>query len=339
MDFFGSLTVAFHILQLVCLSPFSLKDHQMKSTSKNIHRNFSFAVIFIQCLVIVLSLVFKKYFVMETLPQTTRTLDTITMSLIQLTALVVFWESYKMRFIQMDFLGKINSIDFILEYKVGIRPNYMKRKNTNIIRLVRWIFLDFLIFIIDFVMMYTTYEIAHRWWLIIFPSFFICSLRYYQITTYVDIIHHRYFQINKFINTLQVKNERIKDENLNIDFTKTLKNVRSIFQKYKTGRIYEKLADLRRVCRLLSSANYSINEMFQWSIPIIIVNDFLHILVNSYWVLTIFLQNKGPLYHLLPPLLWTFLNFNHLISLSAVCHHATEEVKLTLYIYNFANKF
>lgn len=326
MDFFDSLAIALHVWKWVCLSPFSLKDHQMTSVSKNTHRNYSFTVMLIQCVVIVLCLVFLKHFIHPETAQALRTIDTIQLTMIQLTALLIFWESYKKRFIQMDFLRKINSIDFILEYKIGISPNYAKRKMTNILRLARWIFMDISIFIVNLVIIVTAYEIVYRWWLVVYASFFICSFRYYQITTYVDIIHYRYCQINQFINSLQLHNEKFSDEYLNVDLTKTLKNVRTIFQKYKTKRTYEKLADLRRVCRLLSSANYSINEMFQWSIPTIIVNDFLHILVNSYWVLRIFLENKHPFHYLIPPLLWTGLNFNHLISLSAVCHHATEEV-------------
>lgn len=324
MDFFDSLAVALQIWQFVCLSPFSLKNHQMQSISKNIHRNFSFTVIFIQCVIIILSMVFLKHIIYSGLPQTLRTIDTIQLIFIQLTALVIFWESYRKRFVQMDFLRKINSIDFILEYKIGISPNYMERKNTNIRRLLRWIFMDISIFIVNFVIMFIALHIAYRWWLILFSSFLICSLRYYQITTYVDIIHYRYCQINQFINNIQLQSE--PNENLNVDLAKTLGNVRTIFQKYKNRRNYEKLADLRRICRLLSSANRSINDMFKWSIPTIIVNDFLHILVNCYWTMRIFLENRAPLYYLVPPLLWTFLNINHLISLSAVCHYATEEV-------------
>lgn len=327
MDFFDSLAVAFPIWQMACLSPFSLSDHQMTSVSKQIHRNFSFAVMFTQCLVIILSLVFLKFFIYPELPQALKTIDTIQLLLVQVTALVIFCESYKKRFIQMDFLRKINSIDFILEYKIGISPNYMKRRNTNIIRLCRWIFMDVSIFIINFVILFISYVIAHRWWALLYASFAVCSLRYYQITTYVDIIQHRYHQINQFINSIEVKkNDESKAEDSKV-LVQTSQNVRTIFQKYKNGRPYEKLSDLRRVCRLLSSANHSINIMFQWSIPTIIMNDFIHILVNSYWTLRIILENKAPLYQLLPPFLWTILNFNHLISLSAVCHHATEEAQ------------
>lgn len=93
----------------------------------------------------------------------------------------------------------------------------------------------------------------------------------------------------------------------------------------KSDSIYEKLHHLRRVCRLLSSANRNINEAFKYSIPLIIVNDFLQILINWYWILRILLRPDIRVFHLIPPLFWSMLNFNHVVSLSAACHYATDE--------------
>lgn len=326
MDFFDSIFVPFSLLQVFAFSPFSLTNRQMKSITKNTHRNFSFAVMLTQLLVTILSLVFVNHIIFWALPQTIKTLDTITMTLIHLSAFLIFLESYKTRYIQMDFLRKINSIDFILEYKIGISPDYVSTRKTNIWRLIRWIVFDIVVFLTILIIFVIAYPTAYRWWLVCYPSFFICSLRYYQITTYVDIIHHRYQRINQFIENFSVQSENdiLKDERINVELAKTI-HVRTLIQKYQTGRLYDKLFDLRRVCRLLNSANNAINEMFLWSIPLIIVNDFLHILINSYWTLRIFLKN-GAFFHMIPPSLWTFSNFNHVISLAAVCHHATDEV-------------
>lgn len=324
MDFFESLSVAFYLFQTLCLSPFSLKNHKMKCISKNIHRISSFSAMAVQVLQIILSLVFIQHIVKPDLPPTIKMLDTITMVLIQSTALLIFWESYHKRFVQMDFLQKINSIDFILEYKIGINPNYANRRKTNIIRLLRWMTIDVSIFITNFVLIYIFYPIAYRWWAILSVPAFIYSMRYYQITTFVDIINHRYYQINQFIGNLNSHDRN--EDNFNVDLVKTLNNVRTIFQKYKSGRIYEKLNDLRRVCRLLGSANQSINDMFQYSIPLIIVNDFSQLLTNCFWVLRIFLENKSPLEHAIPPLLWAVWNFHHFISLSTCAHYAAQEV-------------
>lgn len=326
MDFLDSLAVAFHIWQLLALSPFTLKDNQMIAVSKNTHRNFSYAVMLIQVVVIILSLVFIDHIIFPNLNQTIRALDIMTMLFVQLTALVIFWESYTKRSIQLDFLRNINSIDFILEYKIGISPNYVNRRKTNVIRLVRWIFMDISFSIVNFVAIYHIFTVAYRWWIIMYPSIFICSMRYFQVITFVDIIHHRYYQINRCIDNLQLHKEILEDETKNVDFVERTIHIRTIFQKYKSGRTYEKLFDLRRVCRLLSSANRSINEMFQLSIPAIIFNDFVHILLNSYWTLRIFLEHKTPLYYVVSPLLWAFLNFIRVFALSAACHHATDEV-------------
>lgn len=316
----------------MCLSPFSLKNLQMKSFAKNFYRNLSIAVIAFQALVIILSLVFVKEIIEPKLPPTIKTLDTLEITLIQVTVFVILLESLNKRFVQIDFLRKINSIDFILEYKIGITLNYRDRRRTNIIRLLRWIIMDISIFIINLVTLCIIFRVAHRWWIILYVSFIICSLRYYQIITYVDIIHYRYTQINQFINNLHKKQEET-DENVNYDLLKTMKNVRKMSDQHKSAHIHEKLSDLRRVCRLLSSANRCINEMFQFSIPLIIVNDFLQILVNCFWVLRIFLADDSSLNYLIAPLFWAFLNFNHVLTISAVCDHASKEVIFNLFLF------
>lgn len=146
-------------------------------------------------------------------------------------------------------------------------------------------------------------------------------MRYFQITSYIIIIYHRYHQINEFISNIKLHHEN--HQSVNVDLAKTLENVHTIFQKYKTGSIYDRINHLRRVCRLLSSANQCINEMFQWSIPLIIANDFLQIIINFFWIMRVILFK--PKKFLILPLLWTLLNLNHVFSISSACHRATEE--------------
>lgn len=335
-NFFESISVAFRMWQLLALSPFSLKNHEINSAPKRVYQIYSFSVMAAQVVVMVMCWVFFDYFVSPKLPQTIRTLDTLTMTLLQLTALVIFFESYKKRTTQIDFLRKINSVDFILQYKIGIHPNYAQRKKTNIIRLCRWLALDATIFITNFFIMYYTFSTAHRWWVVMCASIFICSFRYYQITTYVDTINYRYYQMNEFVNELQP--EKDNNRHFTFELTKAFDNNYAVVKKYQIVCSYEKLTDLRRACRLLSSANHDINAMFLCSIPLIITNDFLSILVNLYWTLRILLDKDTPTSYLIAPLVWTFLNFNHIISLSTACHHTTHEVSssdLLMFYFNY----
>lgn len=330
IDLIESLSVPLRLWQLFCLSPFNLKTDDKKSLSSNFYRNFSVSAIAIQVLKIIFSCIFLQHIISSKLPKNVQTLDILTMVLVQLTTLVILWESYSKRNVQMDFLRQMNSIDFILEYKIGIKPNYITRKKTHIQRLLFWLIINIVIFIINFVILFIAFDISYRFWIVYYASFVFCSLRYCQITTYVDIIYYRYDQINRFITNLRPFND--KCTNANNELIKTLKNVRNLLYKSKSCSIYEKMFDVRRVCRLLSSANNNINEMFQYSIPLIIVNDFLLILINSYWVLRILLKPNVRIFFLFPPLFWAFLNFSHVVSLANVCHYATQEV-LLIFIY------
>lgn len=246
--------------------------------------------------------------------------------------------------IQQNFFHKINSIDFLLEYKMGIRPNYAQKEKSNAKLMIGWVILNAIIFTTNVVILDIAYDIAYRWWIIFFASYFFCSFRYHQITTCVDVINYRYELLNRFINHLSLNdNDDVGDDvNNNGNDVHTKQSVFDVIEtrldnysvtmisnKRNENRfdlIYEKLHHLRRVCRLLSSANHNINEAFQFSMPLIIANDFLQVIINWYWILRVLLQPNIRLFKLIPPLSWTLMNFAHIVSISAACHHATEEV-------------
>lgn len=275
-------------------------------------------MITIQTLVIILSLAFAQYILYESSNQAIKVFDTTTMSLTQLTALAIFIESYHRHYIQKEFLRKINSIDFILKFKIGITADHIERSKINIKRLLQWMIVYVSVFIINIVVMKTD---VWRWWIILYLSFFIYSLRYFQITTYVDILHHRYYQINQFIKNLQKTEEKMEIN----DFIYT-ETIFTLTQKYKSKCIYEKIRDLRQVFRLIYSANRSLNQMFRLSMPMIILNDFLHIMVNSYWFLMILLFKADSSIYLIGLSAWSLTIMNNLISLSEACHRTVKEV-------------
>lgn len=337
MDFFASIALPFRLWQFTCVSPFDLKSQQNQSEPSSFHRNCTISVIILQLLTVILCGIFFNDIVSPQLKQTIRVLDGLTIILAQFAALVIFWESFSKRQVQRIFFHKINSIDFLMEFKIGVRPNYERKKKTNARRMFAWLIVFATSFITNFVILSISFDIAHRWWAIFCVSYFVCSLRYHQITTCVDVIHCRYQLLNQFINQLKMDKQN-HDGDDNVKSRRPMFNVSEILTDNapatmvnSSESIYEKLHHLRRVCRLLSSANHNINEAFQFSIPLIIVNDFLQILINWFWILRILLKSNIRLFYLIPPLSWTIVNFIHVVSLSATCHHTTEEVTFSMF--------
>lgn len=333
MDSFASIALPFHLWQITCLSPYDLKSQQNQFDSTNFHRNSTIVVIILQLLTVILCGISFNDIISPDLKQTIRVLDGLTLILAQFAALIIFWESFSKRQVQRNFFQKISSIDFLLEFKIGVRPNYEQKKKTNARRMFGWLVVLAAIFITNFVIMSIAYDIAYRWWAIFCVSYFVCSLRYHQITTCVDVIHCRYQLLNQFINQLKMDKQNhdgddFKKSERPMFSTEILTDNAPVTMVDSPDSIYEKLHHLRRVCRLLSSANHNINEAFQFSIPLIIVNDFLQILINWFWILRILLRSNIRLFHLIPPLFWTIINFIHVVSLSATCHQTTEEVIL-----------
>lgn len=341
MDFFDSISLPFHLWKFTCLSPYELKSQQNQSHHpSNFHRNCTIIVITIKLLVVILCGIFFNEIISPDLKQTIRVLDGLTLLLAQFAALVILWESFNKRRIQRNFFHKINSIDFLMEFKFGIRPNYEQVKKTNARRMIGWLVVIAANFLTNFVIMSIVYDIAYRWWTVFFASYFFCSLRYHQITTSVDVIHYRYQLLNQFINHLRMDKENNDDDD-DVNLKRSMFNVdeimmdnASVTMVNQSDSIYEKLHNLRRVCRLLSSANHNVNEAFQFSIPLIIVNDFLQILINWFWILRILLRPNIRMFYLIPPLFWTLVNFIHVVSLSATCHHATEEVSFRVFCFS-----
>lgn len=341
MDCFDSISLPFRLWQITCLSPYVLKSQQPKSHPTRVRRNCSIFAIVGEAMTIVLCIIFLDKIVNPALKQAVKVLDSLTMFLMQLTALVILWESYRKRRLQQNFFNKISSIDFLMEFKMGIRLNHADKKKSIAKRMIGWLLLNVAVFTTDFVILSMAFDIAYRWWAIFFASYFICSLRYHQIATCVDVIHYRYQLLNQFINNhLRLNDCDDGEGGVHVHSTPTVvldavetrldTDPVTLISSHRNGNqldsVYERLHHLRRVCRLLSSANHNMNEAFQYSIPLIIVNDFLQILINWYWILRILLQSNIRIYFLIPPLFWTLMNFTHVISLSASCHHATEQV-------------
>lgn len=345
MEFFNSISLPFRLWQMTCLSPFALKSQQNKSdpAKSNFNRNYSIIVIAAELISIILCLIFFNKIVNPKLTPVIKALDGLTMVLMQMTALVIFWESFRKYRLQQNFFHKISSVDFLMEFKIGIRPNYVQKRKSNTKRMLGWLILNAIIFVTNLVILWIAYDIAYRWWTVFFASYFFCSLRYYQISTCVDVINYRYQLLNQVINHLSLDNQDDNrgDENNEFDiharqsvfdvvemhldkYSMTLATDKRNENRYDL--IYEKLHHLRRVCRLLSSANHNINEAFQFSIPLIIANDFLQLIINSFWILRILLEPSTRQFYLIPPLSWSVMNFTHIVSLAAACHHATEEV-------------
>lgn len=324
MDFYDSLSGVFRVWQIVCISPFSLKNLQSAEESENDRRVHVAIAILIQISFAVLSCIFANELMLPEANQAVRTVDLITLLMVHFCALVIFLESYVNRHKQQECLRKINSIDFTLEFKVGIKIDYPTWKRIYTRRMILWFSLSGFIYCELVTASSILFINVSKWWLMFLPSFFICTMRYLQIITYVNIVHHRYQLINEFISNIGRENESNDQSKPYIELKEITNNL-TIITRRKCNS-YEKLNDIRRICRFLGSVSRNINGMFQISLPILIANDFLDILDNLFWNLTAILSGGSPFYISLLSVCWPIMNFFHITSISNACHQATEQV-------------
>lgn len=326
MQFFKSILVPFRLWQLLLFSPFGLKRKigVFRPTCNVQHSMCAFFAIGVHITVSLLTYIFIDEIVPTDTPPATKALDILIMVLTQLVALVALIESHQKRKKQIEFLQTINSIDFILEYKVGIDPNFQSQRRHNLLRLIAWTTVHITLITGVYVYFCVFFGSFDRWWLLLGISYFLCSIKFHQIVTYVNLIYYRFALINTFIESSCIRKEYYV-HSINTDFLKTMKFFKKSLSKGMQTTIHEKLADLRRVSRLLVTANLLINDIFQWSMPINIANDFFQFLYNMFWVFRYFLLGFSIHYWILP-LFPVILIVYHMIALTTACDDTAEEV-------------
>lgn len=175
------------------------------------------------------------------------------------------------------FAMNIIFVDAIMEQDLHIDLERDVEKRRVRWRLMRWIAIVLLTWIvhINFVQSKLREKnlIGHigTLFLLYGPNMIVIHLHFYRIVIYVESIRYRYIVVNKCIKTFH----NIKE----FDFQRKSDEIRDFLNSNES---FEKLKNIRRVCRLLYTANQSINDLFGWSTFVCIFQCFLYCTVFLY---------------------------------------------------------
>lgn len=100
IDFFDSISLPFHILQLTSLSPFTLEPITNVVMPAKFQNILAIFLTITQFTIIILCWMFKHLLISESLPPAHKALDTFEFFLVQLNVLIIFIESFKIRHAQ-----------------------------------------------------------------------------------------------------------------------------------------------------------------------------------------------------------------------------------------------
>lgn len=235
-------------------------------------------------------------------------------------AVVVLVESYVKRSIQLELLEKIDEIDTIFNEKLKTKSNDDRLRRR------------FRQFIIIWIVRLGVFEsivllggiFTYNWPLLYsvmttFPPLYIGSLFYVRLMVYLDVVRYNIETINGCL-------AKLRESSLNWIWLD-----RQPVSETETDDIWQQLIYLR-ICYFKTwEASALINRSVRWSLLIGVNNEFLLLVVNSYWLFFLLFQNSAATrISLLLIVLWIGFNMPHLLELSMICERILEQVRIRM---------
>lgn len=337
MKFIETILPSLRVWQFFCLSPFALDEKTRWPRIERIFNAYCIAYIVVESAVLVHGLVSPDYYLERSFTIVLVYGDLVTMTLARVLAILIVIESWKKRSMQIEFLEKISRADSILAYRLNIDLRYEENRREMTWKSAAWM-LAFLVMQVIFLSLLFADSRSRRmlrFWLSYMTSFFICSMRYQQLVTYVRLLRFRFEAINRYIQSVCLLNQR---RAINHDLLKIMQNVsKTLPTKIESDDrktfLYKKIIEVRAAYQLLYEASEDVNVLFRWTLPINIANDFQKGLTNVFFFMTIILHwdssEASNVMQLPRPLIWAIFNIGHILVLSSACQHAREVAEFT----------
>lgn len=230
----------------------------------------------------------------------------------------IFIESVLKRNGQKEFLHDIMAIELYqsFEQAVGINLEYPVQKCRNIQRFIRWVAINLVMGLL-----YPAFAmLAGADFLACLPN--ICrallslhtTVRFYQYTTFVDMLNWRYSLINKQINDFYA-----------VDFNQWPLSLVRPSTAQQIENTCRQINDLRMICRQLNLASRSVNGLFSVSLSLCIFRDFCGFFFAGYGGFKMIFLHDFILYGCIG-FGYSLASANNLISMAVVCDQAATEV-------------
>lgn len=234
-----------------------------------------------------------------------------------ITNFIIFLESIVKSNDQKRFLDDMLAIDAQFEQCLGINVKYPSQKRRHLHRLIRWMLINLIV-----ELAYPIYGLViGANWIPIFASLLfvnvpsvIISLRYYQYTTFVDMINWRYALINEYINDFYA-----------IDISRLPFDPARPSTVIAIDMHLQRLTDIRRICLELYTASQRVNELFVVSLALCILLRFCGFFTKIYDAFKMMYLLDMPLYGFMASIS-VIIHANDLTSMAVVCEQTTNEV-------------
>lgn len=191
------------LLQLFCLSPFSLKTDKLIPGPNRYFDFYAVTSILVNAALLVHGAFTTHLYLRKGESRITATIDIVMMCGIRSLTLLILIESFVKRMKQVRFLKCLNYIDEIFVLKLGIDMRYERHRKTTVNKIFIWTTVFILIELVIFLMAWSDKDYLHFCLLYLFP-FFISTLHYFQVNTYVNLIKYRFAMLNEILKGLDL---------------------------------------------------------------------------------------------------------------------------------------
>lgn len=316
MKFVSAFLLPFRFWQILSLAPFGLIENSLSFNVNKKDKIFAIFSLFMHITWLIISVTFMDSYL---LPSHSRVyvIDTVFIMLFNhFTSCFIIAEAIINTNHQIDFLERMNKIDYALTYKLQIKIIHEKYTFQNNVRFICWILWHLICHLTIIAYFAIAASIEFNFWIFYAIPFFICSLQYQRMILYIHQIRNRYAILNKFIIdnfpsyiVSIYEPNKVNEKKIDLLKSKTL------------------LRELRDTYQELHDVSELINKIFRWSLPLCIGHDFHSILTNFYLVLSVWMKHDSWT-HVTPSIMWLTCSLSQVWLLSHACHSTTAEVNI-----------
>lgn len=280
MKYIKLMFAIFRTYQLCGFSPFPLPfDSKSNHSLDKRHRRW---LIYSYSLLVTLFLLVVCNFVYHEIHSDTRVstmlnyLTFLMFSAMRMLAVFVVFESLLTRSRQTQMLYLLNDVDEILSKDLVITLDYRHLRRSSLYWLIFWLIkltaLQTMIFIMRYGQTRSILSVLLSLWYTV--PLFISSLRYYQVTHYIELIGYRFKLLSNYAYSICGRKFEIKPK------IQTLRSKEDNFKR--NNDLYDEVVRIRRIYHNLWQATIFLNSSFRWSLLLSIGCSFVIVLVNSY---------------------------------------------------------
>lgn len=184
-------------------------------------------------------------------------------------------------------------------------------------------------------------------WIFYLLPLLICGLRYYQMFTSIRIIRHRFSQLIKVLNDINLRKGSLseqKDNELNLksealpksilyNMPHTISLLETSIQKQRRFDMenpeLKKLLIIRDLYNRLFALTESLNRYFGVSMLINVANDFISITSNCYWIFINFKEfssTTADILQIVGSAVWSIPHLLNVLVLAILCEKTVQSV-------------